>query len=222
MFAKSKREVGGLNMKNKDWLFNLMCLLIMTSCTQAYNPDRIDLMVEKILESEISQEFNLSILSQSDSVILSDFTERRETFDKFIEEKNLELFSCPGCGYPTLSGRGDYEICVVCNWEDDGQDDKTANEIWGGPNKGLSLIENRIKIGRVLNVIADSVHGQIIKNPEIIMELFESHSKRMNSMSEMKLMHANRQDPIWKEWTYKSHRILFDLVNDKAHTGNTQ
>lgn len=220
MFEKLKREVGRLNMKNKNWLFNIICLLIMIACSQAYNPDRIDLIVEQIRESEFSQEFNLSIISQSDSVILSDFTVRRETFDWFIKEKNLELFSCPGCGFPTLSGRGDYEICDVCNWEDDGQDDKTAIEVWGGSNKGLSLIENRIKISRVLNAIADSVDGQIIKNPEIVMELLESHSKRMNSMSEMKLMHANRQDPIWREWTYKSHRILYDLVNDKAHTGN--
>jgi hypothetical protein len=32
---------------------------------------------------------------------------------------------------------------VLCNWEDDGQDDESANEIWGGPNSDYSLAEAR-------------------------------------------------------------------------------
>jgi hypothetical protein len=28
--------------------------------------------------------------------------------------------SCPCCGYPTLGASGAYEICFLCNWEDDG------------------------------------------------------------------------------------------------------
>lgn len=52
-------------------------------------------------------------------------------------------FKCPCCGYPTLSSKADYEICELCNWEDDGQDDEHANEVWGGPNGGYSLAEAR-------------------------------------------------------------------------------
>ncbi len=52
-------------------------------------------------------------------------------------------FFCPCCGYPTLMERGGYEICCLCNWEDDGQDDPHADEIWGGPNGGYSLTEAR-------------------------------------------------------------------------------
>ena len=33
---------------------------------------------------------------------------------------------CPCCGYLTLDERGGYEICPVCYWEDDGQDDHDA------------------------------------------------------------------------------------------------
>src|SRR5262245_34825945 len=50
---------------------------------------------------------------------------------------------CPCCGYRTLDQRGSYEICELCNWEDDGQDDPHADEIWGGPNGSYSLTEAR-------------------------------------------------------------------------------
>ena len=46
---------------------------------------------------------------------------------------------CAFCGYPTLPEHGDYEICPVCFWEDDGQDDHDADEVKGGPNGSLSL-----------------------------------------------------------------------------------
>jgi hypothetical protein len=48
-------------------------------------------------------------------------------------------FNCPCCGYPTLPERAAYEICVLCWWEDDGQDDLDADEVRGGPNGALSL-----------------------------------------------------------------------------------
>jgi len=50
---------------------------------------------------------------------------------------------CPCCGCKTLGERGVYEICPVCFWEDDGQDDPNADEVWGGPNGALSLSEAR-------------------------------------------------------------------------------
>lgn len=54
-----------------------------------------------------------------------------------------EPYACPCCGYLTLERRGYYEICPVCSWEDDGQDDHDADESRGGPNYGLSLTEAR-------------------------------------------------------------------------------
>lgn len=43
----------------------------------------------------------------------------------------------------TLHERGGYENCQLCWWEDDGQDDPHADEVWGGPNGDLSLTEAR-------------------------------------------------------------------------------
>ena len=53
------------------------------------------------------------------------------------------LYVCPCCDYPTLDERGGYDICPLCNWEDDGQDDPHADEVWGGPNGRYSLTEAR-------------------------------------------------------------------------------
>ncbi len=46
---------------------------------------------------------------------------------------------CPCCGFKTLRGRATFEICKVCFWEDDGQDEDELDDIRGGPNGELSL-----------------------------------------------------------------------------------
>lgn len=50
---------------------------------------------------------------------------------------------CPCCGFLTLTERSAYEICQVCYWEDDGQDDHDKDEVRGGPNGRLSLAQAR-------------------------------------------------------------------------------
>ena len=52
-------------------------------------------------------------------------------------------FRCPCCRSRTLHGRGQDEICGVCLWQDDGQDDHNADEVRGGPNGHLSLADAR-------------------------------------------------------------------------------
>ena len=50
---------------------------------------------------------------------------------------------CPCCDYFSLAERGNYLICPICFWEDDGQD---MNEIddESGPNHGITLREGRV------------------------------------------------------------------------------
>jgi len=50
-----------------------------------------------------------------------------------------KAFRCPCCKYKTLFGRGGFEVCPVCFWEDDGQDEADAERVLGGPNSDLSL-----------------------------------------------------------------------------------
>ncbi len=59
--------------------------------------------------------------------------------------------TCPCCGYPTINGRVAYDICPLCGWEDDGQDDAERgpsgsprpDDVAGGPNLDYSLTEAR-------------------------------------------------------------------------------
>lgn len=55
-----------------------------------------------------------------------------------IARQNRHVHPCPCCGYRTLPSLGDYELCPVCWWEDDG------GEPWdfSGPN-GQTLIEGQ-------------------------------------------------------------------------------
>jgi hypothetical protein len=57
---------------------------------------------------------------------------------------SLGLLNCPCCRLPTLSKRSAFEICGVCWWEDDGQDDPHADEVGGGPNGEYSLAAARV------------------------------------------------------------------------------
>jgi Cysteine-rich CPCC len=53
------------------------------------------------------------------------------------------------CGFVTLPERGADDICPVCFWEDDGQDDHVADEVRGGPNYSLNLSETRRNVYRI-------------------------------------------------------------------------
>ena len=65
--------------------------------------------------------------------------------DKLAHESTLAppadglLYRCPCCRCRTLDERGGYDVCPICFWEDDGQDDADADTVRGGPNGSLSL-----------------------------------------------------------------------------------
>ncbi len=56
----------------------------------------------------------------------------------------LPPVACPCCGSLTLHGRDVFNICPVCYWEDDGQDEEDASIVRGGPNADLSLMQARV------------------------------------------------------------------------------
>ena len=53
-------------------------------------------------------------------------------------------FRCPCCGYRTLTAPESMELCPICWWEDDGQEDADAGEIRLTVNGALSLSEARM------------------------------------------------------------------------------
>jgi hypothetical protein len=69
-------------------------------------------------------------------------------------------YFCPCCGYKTLLERGGDDICPVCFWEDDGQDDHDADDVRGGPNYTLSLTQARANYKR-LGACEERVLGHV-------------------------------------------------------------
>jgi hypothetical protein len=63
-------------------------------------------------------------------------------------EQARPSYRCPCCRYRTLHSRGCFEICKVCFWEDDGQDDHDADVVRGGPNHDLSLLQGQANLAR--------------------------------------------------------------------------
>jgi hypothetical protein len=53
------------------------------------------------------------------------------------------LYRCPCCGYRTLATPESLQLCPVCWWEDDGQEDADASEVRLTVNGALSLNEAR-------------------------------------------------------------------------------
>ncbi|MCB9891958.1 MAG: hypothetical protein H6833_09950 [Planctomycetes bacterium] len=87
-----------------------------------------------------------------DSVPPEELARRRAWFHEYtnrLDDRPAELpLRCPCCGNKTLDERGAFEICPVCFWEDDGQDDYDADVIRGGPNGSLSLTTARTNYRR--------------------------------------------------------------------------
>jgi hypothetical protein len=68
-----------------------------------------------------------------------------EDIDYFVNVWGLPeldvFYHCPCCRYPTLATRGSFDVCAVCFWEDDGQDNHDADRVRGGPNGNFSLTQ---------------------------------------------------------------------------------
>ncbi len=51
---------------------------------------------------------------------------------------------CLCCGFKTLSAPSSLDICPVCWWQDDGQDETDADVVRGSVNGDLSLTQARV------------------------------------------------------------------------------
>ena len=158
------------------------------------------------------EKFDSANLGQEQKNILADFAERRRVFDAYLKEKDIPVFTCPGCAYPTLTERGAYEICSVCGWEDDLQDDDRADEIWGGPNSHLSLTENRINIGGALQEIAEKVGGKISTNPKEILSIIADHEREIRKIIKSLPDTADITHVSFKQYKEAGQTFLWQLI----------
>ncbi len=100
--------------------------------------------------SDFFKKIDPASLGDDYELVLEEFYTFRNNMENFVRNNNLESHCCPCCGYPTLEEKGGYEICVICNWEDEDQDGESADEIWGGANGSTSLTEARYNFNNSL------------------------------------------------------------------------
>jgi len=75
-----------------------------------------------------------------------------------VDGAEPNMAACPCCGLCTLDSRADFDICVVCWWEDGGQDNDTAADE-SGPNGSITLIAARVNF--ILQGIFDPVRDDL-------------------------------------------------------------
>ncbi|MGJ5041231.1 MULTISPECIES: CPCC family cysteine-rich protein [unclassified Bradyrhizobium] len=104
---------------------------------------------------------------------LSDSHHHALMYRDVTEPPSEVRYRCPCCRFLTLGERGGFEICPVCYWEDDGQDDHDADLVRGGPNGALSLTEARANF-KTLGA-SEAAHRACVRLPRRTANASSSH-----------------------------------------------
>ncbi|MBO1001029.1 hypothetical protein IOC57_25315 [Bacillus sp. SD075] len=124
----------------------------------------------------------------------------------------MQREKCPCCGFPTLDERGGYDICELCNWEDDGQDDLYADEVWGGPNGDYSLTEARRNFNKHLIMYRDKIN--ILSHTD---KKIETKKNLIRAFVELEKCESDSLEymSLWSK--IKSYEeILNEILHDKS------
>lgn len=118
--------------------------------------------------------------------------------------------NCPCCGYPTLEERRDWEICCLCNWEDDGQDDPHADKVWGGPNQDYSLTEARENFKKHYIMYRD--RQRILKQTD---KEIQTKKSLIHAFEKLRTANNESAQQIWHEID-SFEKVLDDIVHEQA------
>ncbi|MFD1888237.1 CPCC family cysteine-rich protein [Paenibacillus wenxiniae] len=122
----------------------------------------------------------------------------------------MNRYTCPCCGYLTLDERGAYDICYLCDWQDDRQDDPDADQVRGGPNGHYSLTEARANFKKFLTMYREGANtlrqtDQELKAKKAIIEAFE----------QLKTASDGVKSTLWQQIVNVEH-ILHDIVHERT------
>ncbi|SFW68959.1 CPCC family cysteine-rich protein [Chitinophaga sancti] len=157
----------------------------------------------------------------NETEILTAFHLRRAHYDTYLRANDIHLYTCPGCGFPTLPERNRFEICEICDWEDDGEDDHANSMITevshprGGPNGNLSLKDNRINIGRILESHIELKDGEVDFDTASVLKTIEYYQRRKEDISNRMTGDESAQDHIRFEWKEVRNDLLAAMVVPK-------
>lgn len=143
------------------------------------------------------------------------FKKYRQLFEDYLEANNLKsadleyaerFHTCPGCAFPTLHERREFEVCSICNWEDDGQDDNKANEVWGGSNGDTSLTQHRLLVMEVL----ERAYEKYTVDPASFLTLLKAHFEVEEKLAE-ELLDKDEEEAM-KEWEKLNESFIEELI----------
>lgn len=102
-----------------------------------------------------SERFDEALLTPMDRELLADFGRRRDRFARALTDSNLihHKHPCPACGFPTLTERAHYEVCVICLWEDGVPE---VDPTLVAPPNYTSLMQARIHVSGMLRAFAQA------------------------------------------------------------------
>lgn len=90
--------------------------------------------------------------------IVEEFKKRRAFFKKHLAMYHLQKYVCESCGFPTFKDEGAYDICCICDWEDNGYNDKHENWPNHCAHEKLTLTDYRIQSGKEVLEQPQTVH----------------------------------------------------------------
>lgn len=131
--------------------------------------------------SDFFKKIDPTSLGEDYELVLAEFSTFRKNMENFVRSNNLKAHCCPCCGYPTLEERGGYEICVICNWEDEDQDGESADEIWGGANGSISLTEARYNFNSSLHSYEAQTGKKKILDPKAVLLIVSTLNTELNN-----------------------------------------
>lgn len=163
-------------------------------------------------------------MNEAEIEILAAFHARRAHYETYLKANDIDLHTCPGCGFPSLEARGEFFICMVCFWEDDGQDDNVNGvfsellETWNvsGPNGSLTLTQNRINIGRIMETNAELKSGEIDLDTARVLKTIAYYRERSAEIEGRMMGNEAPYDHIWIESDEVKKDLQMALVVSKS------
>lgn len=80
--------------------------------------------------------------------VVKDFKKRRAFFKQYLQLYHVQKYVCESCGFPVLDDKGVYDVCIICNWEDNGYNDEQAEDPNHSCTEKLTLTAYRIQIAK--------------------------------------------------------------------------
>lgn len=163
----ARAELAALSLRQRESLVLDFWSIDQGDAEYASLPDSLKMTLESQAEPEdaSNSEYDPLLLlacRRSFAGVANHYLERRLRalgHDATVTGSAERRERCPCCRYYSLPQRGEYDICPVCFWEDDGSEDPERRS---GPNR-MTLREARENFAR-LGAVSESARAHVLSD----------------------------------------------------------